>query len=381
MNFLTVQPIDVLMKVTLRWMLVACLLTMLMVTLGCETTPKRGDASGSTGGSTNATGDDTGATEPRPLDFDTVIREDDRILFVGDDITQQMFYTRATASALMAVRPRHKLWFFNGGRNGATAAEGGQWVDELMVLARPTVVFICLGFNDGREQPVTDDLKAAYRDGLSDVVRRAKGYAHVRRVIVLGPPATHHGVADERDILGDNVRLQALSDVAFEVARDNGADYIDLFDTMHSVYVAASRLAGAPVISASQLPTEQGHIVLASAILWGIGVTPRMIDPVGWSPLIPRKMGHVRGALAVARKPVLDLNQAQASRDLYEAMRRFDETFFRIWRLAQDDGPDPRRNRADLWVDARRQWVEIQAMAIQMYGRDGAGDGAAADSG
>ncbi len=347
------------------------ILAMLLLPLaGCKTTPPAtGDGDGQ---DRRATGADTPPTpaesRPEPLKFTDVVRPNDRLLFVGDDVTQQGFYCRGVASAIMAIRSRDGVRFFNGGKNGVKAGDGGQWVDEVIALSKPTVVFICLGFNDGRNLPVTDELKASFRTGLADVIERARGYEFVRRVVVLSPPATHHGVADTRTLLGDNLRLKALATEAKAVAKEKNVDFIDLFDYMLAVYVEVARLGEGPLVSQFDKPTEPAHILISSAILWGVGVTPKMIAPVGWSPLVPRKMGHIRKALAVGNKPVLDLNQAQNSRLLYENLRRFDEVFFRLWRLADPSRTGPRNDRSKLAVEGERIWVELQALSIQMYG-------------
>ena len=56
----------------------------------------------------------------------------------------------------------------------------------------------------------------------------------------------------------------------------------------------------------------------------------------------PREMKRIRGALALPVKAP-DLETAQASRDLYVTITKFDETFFRYWRLSGRNPSSPTR--------------------------------------
>ena len=63
--------------------------------------------------------------QTEPLALDQVVQQGDRVLFVGDEMTQQMLHTRALASALMGMYPDYDLRFFNGGKKSRSPGLGG----------------------------------------------------------------------------------------------------------------------------------------------------------------------------------------------------------------------------------------------------------------
>lgn len=286
-----------------------------------------------------------------------VLRDGDRVVFVGDEITQQMFYTRATATALLGLYPEKGLRFFNGGRESASAGEAIEWVDQLMGLVRPTVVFVCFGFNEAQERVDPAEMLETYLQSLGGLLERIVQHPQVREVIVIGPPPMEAGLGKQL-VRGElNHTLMVLSRVAGQVASSRGARYVNLFDHMSAVYRARAQIGGESLAIGGRLPNEQAHMVIASLLLRDIGVTSEQMTQVGWSPLLPVKMGRVRQVLAI---PMSDpsADQARRSHELYMALGRFDELFFRVWRL-------PRRRTSKLGMDAQKAWQQVRLLAGQ----------------
>jgi hypothetical protein len=134
---------------------------------------------------------------------------------------------------------------------------------------------------------------------------------------------------------------------------------------MRDVYLAQLEVGGEPLTLGGRLPTEEAHVVIASVILMAVGVEAEPLDAVGWSPLLPLEMRRIRGALALKLTPP-DLEQAQASRALYESIRAFDELFFRAWRLAGKRAAGPSQGR--LVAEAEDTWSQVLRLARQTYG-------------
>ena len=275
-------------------------------------------------------------------------------------MTQQMFYTRAVATAVLAMRPNDNLRFYNGGRNGATAASAVEWVDELLDLTQPTLAFVCFGLNDGRGQSINEDLIESYKKSMETLVRRIQARASVRQVIVLSPPAIPAGIAEELDPLSYNHTLERFSLVAAAAAAAEGAGFLDPFEVSKAAYLAAERAGGGQLSLDMRLPDEQMHMVLASSVLSGLGVTRQRMNPIGFSPLVPAKMGRVRGALVIDLDAP-DYEAAQRSRVLYEALIRFDEAFFRLWRLTSER--TSASQRAERRARADGAWGHVQRVA------------------
>ena len=301
--------------------------------------------------------------QDQPLILDQVIQRGDRVLFVGDELTQQMLYTRALASALLGMLPDYDLRFFNGGKDGATAASASTWIDDLMQLAQPTVVFICLGLNDAASGATGEASANNFRRDLGTLIDKIK--PHVRQVIVVSPPPLDAGHVDLESDNVINAGVSAVAQAAKSVAADRGIGFVDVFVPMRRIYMLIARHNAAAVPRCQllrltidgRLPTGPGHVVLASVMLYGIGVTSSQLDPVGWSPLPPGQMGHIRGALGLPLSAP-SLTAAQRSRDLYESMTMFDQQFFNMWRLAPRSASGP--SRQALMVRCEAAWAAVR---------------------
>lgn len=302
--------------------------------------------------------------QTRPLNFEQVVHANDRVLFIGDDVTQQMYYTRATAAALMGLRPRDNLRFFNGGKEGATAASAKEWVDDLLGLSQPTVVFICFGLNDGEFGPPTDQVVQKYESSLNELVMQVKGHPGIRQVVVMSAPAVQTGGVQDQNKGGYNKTLRELALASQRAAKAQGAAFVDLYEPMRVVYAEAAKAGGDMLTIGGRLPTEDAHTVIASVILWGVGVTSEQLGPIGWAPLKPRHMGRVRGALGLELKTP-SFTAARNSRLLYEKLREFDQVFFQAWRLG---GRAPQRwDRRELMKKGNEVWLEIDNVARAAY--------------
>ena len=313
-----------------------------------------------------------------PLKFDEIIQKEDRIVFLGDDMTQQGFYNRAFAAALMGMRPSYSLRFFNGGKDGATAASALEWADELLEMTKPTVVFICFGINDGKNLPPSDERMQAYEDSLTKLIEKVKAREGVREVVVMSAPASQTGDIAGGNKGGYNQTLYRMAIAAQGIAGISKVRFIDLYEPMRVVYTEAAKLGAAQprlaqeaadagghmLTHGGRLPTEDGHTVVASVMLWAIGVNREMLEPVGWSPLKPPHMGRVRGALGIPL-PVPEYRNAVICRQVYEKMREHDVYFFQAWRLARPNRPG--RDRGQLMDQAASSWFELDSYVKSVY--------------
>ena len=304
--------------------------------------------------------------QPQPLFFHEVIRPGDRVLFVGDELTQQMFYTRAIAAAVLALKPQADLRFFNGGFESATAGSALGWIDDLLELADPTVVFMCLGRNDAESQEVGSPMTQTYRQNLHtliDRVVRLTGPGEPRRVIVVSVPAAEVPPMAANPT-GPNAVRYGLALAAQQAAQDKQVGFVDLFVPMYRVYSQTVKHTDRShrLTYDGRLPTEAAHVVMASVILYGIGVTVDQMEPIGWSPLLPLKMRRIRQALGLPL-PAVPPDKARRSRELYQSMLAFDQSFFRAWRLAprQVNGP----SRVSVMAEAENRWAQVDQFAGQ----------------
>ncbi|MEX0774592.1 MAG: SGNH/GDSL hydrolase family protein [Phycisphaeraceae bacterium] len=308
------------------------------------------------------------AAEPAPkgrdIHWGDLIKPGDRLLFVGDQVTQQMWYTRGFATALLAAMPNDNMRVFNGGMEDATAGSAIDWIDDLVDLTRPQVVFVCLGFNDGKDEKVKDVLET-YHNNLATLVAQIKGSQGVREVVLLSPSAVQPGVSPGLDGLNYNSVLEKIAQETRTVAAREKVSFIDVFAYTKVVWEVASNEHGELLTLDGHRPMEEGHMVIASVILRGLGMTPKTFAALGWSPIKGGKMSRVRNALAIEVPPP-GLDEAQKSRDLYNLIEKNDELFFRAWRLAGKKPSAGTRPAAMAACDGA--WGRVDETARRLYG-------------
>jgi len=350
-----------------RWLDPCCALALVLLLAGCQSGgAPRTSSSANSPPIWRAETAGLDFIQQQPLSFNEVIRPGDRVLFVGDELTQQMFYTRAVAAALVALKPQANLRFFNGGFEAATAGSAAAWIDDVLDLADPTVVFICLGYNDAQSPEPGSPLTQKYRQDLNALIDRAGGSTRAgepRRVVVMSAPASEIPPLTALPA-GENAVRYRLALAAQQAAGDKQVGFVDLFVPMYRVYSQTVKLAEPSdrLTYDGRLPTEPAHVVMASVILYGIGVTLEQLEPVGWSPLLPLKMRRIRQALGLPLPPAPPA-KARRSRELYQSLLAFDQSFFRAWRLSpkQVNGP----SRQSVMAEAENRWAAVNQIAGQ----------------
>jgi lysophospholipase L1-like esterase len=206
---------------------------------------------------------------------DFVLRARDRIVFLGDSITQQQLYTNYVESYLAARYPELELTFFNAGWGGDTAPGGLQRLDRDVLALAPTLVSICYGMNDGKYAALGGDVEAVFLAGMRGLVSRLR--AAGARVVLLTP-----GMADERRApnlaaLHYNSRtIRALADAVLRLAADERLPAADIHRLMNEVNVRAR--AADPdftMVPDGVHPDPAGHLVMAHGLLQALGVPLR----------------------------------------------------------------------------------------------------------
>src|SRR5262249_49669154 len=80
---------------------------------------------------------------------DFFFKPNDRIVFLGDSITQQYQYSTYIELYLTTRMPKGNFTFFNAGIGGDTAGGGAGRFQSHVLVEKPTAVTINFGMNDG----------------------------------------------------------------------------------------------------------------------------------------------------------------------------------------------------------------------------------------
>jgi lysophospholipase L1-like esterase len=209
------------------------------------------------------------------------IRDGDKVVFWGDSITDNAFYTRTIEKYVRGRYPSMKVDFVNLGWGGDNTSTVRRMERDLLPV-NPTLVFIDLGMNDGGYKPYEDRTGDAYIAGMTQLVDliRTKTSA---RIILITPTPYEPGVRTD-----DQARkldafypqtIRKISDRLVAFAKEKAIPVVDL-NAAYAKTVAKIK-AGAPSFKFtgdSIHPNAVGQALMAFLILKGIGADGRILD-------------------------------------------------------------------------------------------------------
>jgi hypothetical protein len=227
---------------------------------------------------------------------DLFIRDGDRVVFLGDSITEQRLYTTYIEAYTLTRHPDWKLWFRNVGWGGDTSwlrqrahpdekelfaadeTRQQQMVEESVgrgltrdvLPLRPTVVTIKFGMNDHAYQKFREDIFGAYVRSQTQLAKVLE--ANGARVAFLTPQPIEDKRPDpDKDV--KNQSLRQFSDGLKNVAAKQGATFVDQFDPYMAIMLRERAADPAAFIGGGDAvhPGPAGHTIMAWAILKGLG--------------------------------------------------------------------------------------------------------------
>jgi len=235
------------------------------------------------------------------LAADFLIRDGDRVVFLGDSITEQRLYTTYIEAYALTRQPNWKLSFRNVGWGGDTAwlrqrahpdekqlfaadetsqqkmveSSVGQGLGRDVLPLKPTLVTVKFGMNDHSYQPFREDIFQAYVRSQTQIAKVLE--ASGARVAFLTPQP----IEDKRPDPDKDARNQSLrrfSDGLKDVAAKSGAAFVDQFDPYLAILLRerASNPSGFVGGGDAVHPGPVGHTVMAWAILKGLGASAKV---------------------------------------------------------------------------------------------------------
>jgi lysophospholipase L1-like esterase len=228
---------------------------------------------------------------------DFFIHDGDRVVFLGDSITEQMLYTTYIEAYALTRHPQWQLSFRNTGWSGDTAwlRTRSTWPDEGQLFAadeatqqrlvdaavgrglsrdvlplKPTVVTVDFGMNDHAYQAFRNDIFRAYVRSQAEITRVLQ--TNGARVALLTPQP----IEDKRPDPDQDVRNQALrkfSDGLKDVAARASVPFVDQFDPYMAILLRERAASPKFLVGGGDAihPGPIGQTLMAWAILKGLG--------------------------------------------------------------------------------------------------------------
>ena len=200
-----------------------------------------------------------------------MVEKGDRIIIVGDSITEQKQYSKFIEDYLTVCVPRLDLWVFQLGWSGETAGGFVRRINQDLFPLKPDVITTCYGMNDGRYRAYEEGIGKEYRAQMQRILDAAR---EAGATVVVGAP----GVVDTKtwrgpaDVYNDN--LAHLRDIARDLAKNADMPFADVHDAMMDVMKRAKAAYGEDYHVAGRdgvHPVPNGHLVMAYAFLKAMG--------------------------------------------------------------------------------------------------------------
>ncbi len=216
------------------------------------------------------------ATFPQLLEAQGFYLHDgDRVVFYGDSITEQGFYTAVVDLYTRTRFPAMHVQFFTAGIGGDRVSGGfAGAVDERLqrdvFSHKPTVVTIMLGMNDGGYQPLTDQILSTYTQGYEHILQSIRKSLPDARITILAPSPYDEITRPPMFPGGYNGALLKLASADRVLAGKYNALYVDLNAPLTAALIRGNQLN--PLATEMLIPDRVHpglalHWIMASAIL------------------------------------------------------------------------------------------------------------------
>ena len=206
----------------------------------------------------------------------------DRVVFYGDSITEQQYYTRDIELYLLTREPSSNVMFLMSGVSGDKVSGGGGGPIDLRLPRdlfdqKPTVVTIMLGMNDGYYRPYDAGTMLTYELGYAHILDEIKVHAPEARVVVLRPSAYDEVTRPGSGVAGYNDFLVKMGDSVARMAAERHLAVVDLNAPMVAALTGAraKNAVMAPMLIADHVHPGPGmHWVMADAMLKSWNASP-----------------------------------------------------------------------------------------------------------
>ncbi len=213
------------------------------------------------------------------------LKDGDRVVFYGDSITAQRYYTRYVEDFFLTRYPKMQVEFFNAGIPGDNV-NGGYTGDAQLRLKRdlfphqPNVVTIMLGMNDGFyspfEQKYLDIYSTGYHKLLDSIQTNLPG---VR--ITLISPTPYDEVTHGTEFPHYNETMTRYTAWVRDLATTSHYGYADFNTPMNELTVKAVKMN--PTLAELLIPdrihpSEPAQWVMAAALARSWGFSPIVAD-------------------------------------------------------------------------------------------------------
>jgi lysophospholipase L1-like esterase len=196
-------------------------------------------------------------------------RDGDRVVMVGDSITEQHLYSNYVETWTVTRFPSWQIVFRNAGIGGDRSPGGNSRFKRDVLSFKPTALTVDFGMNDGNYRPFAPKTFQTYMDGLDGIASQAEA-AHIRVAWLTPSPVEKREDGPARE--GYNETLEKFAEGVKEVASRHGGLFVDQLHPFLELEEKAraadpkNRIGGGDAVH----PGAPGQAIMAWSILKGL---------------------------------------------------------------------------------------------------------------
>lgn len=210
------------------------------------------------------------AAVARAVWAEPLLKPGDRMVFLGDSITEQRIYTRYVMNYFALHYPGANITFRNAGWGGDQVRPALARLQRDVLSLRPTAVSVCFGMNDARYKAFTEKDYKVFVDGMSGIVSELKK-AGVK-IVLLTPGCVDVDNPVRTYLGGYNDTLAVYARGVCELAKRENLPVCDIHEIMLSAQTAAkARDPKFTMIPDGIHPSPPGQAIMAYGLLKALG--------------------------------------------------------------------------------------------------------------
>jgi lysophospholipase L1-like esterase len=248
------------------------------------------------------------------------LKQNDRVVFYGDSITDQRLYTTFVESYVVTRFPGLDVSFTHSGWGGDRVSGGGGGPIDLRLSRdvypyNPTVITIMLAMNDGGYRAFDDELFNRFKTGYEHILDSIKEHAPRCRVTIIQPSPYDDVTRAPLFEGGYNATLLRYSDYLRGLASTRRLDIADLNTPVVSMLKRANDIdkdQAAKILPDRVHPAAAGHLIMAEALLkaWN---APALVSDVDIDAATGKAEAKNAAVTDVKTGPVLSWTEKESS--------------------------------------------------------------------
>jgi lysophospholipase L1-like esterase len=231
----------------------------------------------------------------------------DKIVFVGNSITEHGFYEMYIWQYYMLHFPGRKLEVLNGGVGGDVAGQILARLDDDVLAKKPSVVVLSFGMNDSRyfdywntpEEKVRKEAVATSYASYLDIEKKLKAVPDVQKIIMTSSAYDETVTGPKNNFKGKHKTIVEIAKFQQEAAIKNKWAFVDLVNPMTAIDNREQKkdtnftLTGPDRIH----PGNAGHFVMAWLFLKAQGLTNSVVADVEINAANPKPVKALNSAV------------------------------------------------------------------------------------